>query len=591
VAADRVERRLAAILAADVAGYSRLMGADEEGTLARLTAHRRELFDPAIARHRGRIVKTTGDGLLAEFASVVDAVKCAAEVQAGMAERNGAADSRIDFRIGINVGDIVMQDDDIFGDGVNIAARLEGIADPGGICVSQRVQEDAAGKTGMTFEDMGEQALKNIARPVRAYRLHVEGVATEATRPQATKQHPTLPDRPSIAVLPFQNMSGDAEQDYFADGIVEDIITGLSRFRTFAVVSRNSSFVYKGKAVDVRHVARELGVRYVLEGSVRRAGPRLRITAQLVDASTGAHLWADKFDGAAEDIFDVQDRITETVVTIVEPQIREAEIERSRRERPESLAAYDLYLQALPHFRAGTPRENAEAFALVEKAVTLEPNNATYLAQAVNTLQHRTNMGWPSLTADDRAQCRELIGRALANSHDDASVLSKCGNTLFQVNREYDLGLATLKRAVELNPNNTEILSNAGIGSMHGGNLDDALTHFNRALRLSPADPFSFVPLTGIAGVFMMQGKYAEALAMGERSLAFHEKFDPTFWILITANALLGRMAEAREWLVKFRALAPGITIAKIRKAQPDKDPSRLVSLWEGLRLAGLEEG
>jgi class 3 adenylate cyclase/TolB-like protein len=286
VPADRIERKLAAILAADVAGYSRLMGADEEATLSSFNVHRHELVDPCISKHRGRIVKTTGDGLLVEFASVVDAVRCAIEMQSGMASRNAniANDKRLEFRIGINVGDIVQQDGDIFGDGVNIAARLEKIAEPGGICVSGRVQEDVAGKVGLTFEDIGDQTLKNIARPVRAYRVRVVRVAsTGAASPQVPEENLALPDKPSIAVLPFQNMSGDVEQDYFADGVVEDIITALSRFKSFAVIARNSSFVYKGRAVDVRQVATDLGVRYVLEGSVRRAGQRLRMTAQLVD--------------------------------------------------------------------------------------------------------------------------------------------------------------------------------------------------------------------------------------------------------------------------------------------------------------------
>jgi adenylate cyclase len=592
---DRVERRLAAILAADVAGYSRLMGADEEGTLARLTAHRRELFDPTIAKHRGRIVKTTGDGLLAEFASVVDAVRCAAEVQAGMTERNASAATvpRIDFRIGINVGDIVKQDDDIFGDGVNIAARLEGIADPGGICVSQRVQEDAAGKTGMSFEDMGEQALKNIARPVRAYRVAIAGAASPAA--SATSQPSGimagLPDKPSLAVLPFQNMSGDAEQDYFADGIVEDIITALSRFRSFAVIARNSSFVYKGKAVDVRTVARELGVRYVLEGSVRRAGPRLRITAQLVDAATGEHLWADKFDGSLEDVFDVQDRITETVVTIVEPQIREAEIQRSRQERPGSLAAYDLYLQALPKQHAWTQEGNAEAFALLSRAIALEPNNGVFLAQALYTLQHRIVVGWPALAADDRAVARDLIQRALANARGDAAILAKCGGALMFLNRDYDLGFATTRRAVESNPNHVEVTLFAAVGSLHCGNIDEALTYFNRALRLSPADPDSHITLTGVAHAEMIRGQYAEALAVAERALAFNPNYDPTYWMLIAANAQLGHIDEARRWLARFRELVPTMTVARIKAGQIDKDPSRMAPILEGLRLAGLEEG
>src|SRR5579862_255875 len=366
---ERTERRLAAILAADVAGYSRLIGEDEEGTLDRLRVIRAELIDPKIAEHRGRIVKTTGDGLLVEFASVVDALRCASEWQQAMAERTACVTpaQRLQFRIGINVGDIVVEDGDIFGDGVNVAARLEALAEPGGICVSARVQEDVTGRLDLAFEDLGEQALKNIARAVRVYR-----VGPTSPHPYPPPQSPgqargeegrvgadaparlALPDKPSIAVLPFQNMSGDPEQEYFADGIVEDITTGLSRIKWLFVIARNSTFVYKGKAVDVRQAGRELGVRYVLEGSVRKAGGRLRITAQLIEAETGAHLWADRFDGAFQDIFDFQDQITERVVGVVEPSLQRSEIERSRRKRPENLNAYDIYLHAVPHAMAIT---------------------------------------------------------------------------------------------------------------------------------------------------------------------------------------------------------------------------------------------
>src|SRR5690242_11921088 len=314
MASERVERRLSAILAADVANYSLLMGADEEGTLAHLKAHRRELIDPKIAEHRGRIVKTTGDGLLIEFASVVDAGRCAVEIQRGMTARNAALgrDKRIEFRIGINVGDVIIDNNDIFGDGVNIAARLEAIAEPGGICVSARAREDLDGRIPAAFVDDGEQRLKNIARPVRVFRVRAAGEAARPASPLA------LPDRPSIAVLPFQNMSGDPEQEYFADGITEDIITALSRIRRFFVIARNSTFTYKGRPVDVKQVGRELGVRYVLEGSVRKASNRMRITGQLIDATTGAHLWADRFDGALDDVFDLQDRVTTNVVGAIE---------------------------------------------------------------------------------------------------------------------------------------------------------------------------------------------------------------------------------------------------------------------------------
>jgi TolB-like protein len=328
LATERVERRLTAILAADVAGYSRLTGMDEEGTHAQLQDHLRLLVDPKIAEHRGRVVKNTGDGLLAEFSSVVDAVRCALDVQRGMTQRNTDVpqEKRIEFRIGINVGDIMIDHGDIFGDGVNIAARLEAVAEPGGICVTGRVLEDIEGKLDIGFEDAGEQRLKNIVRPVRVYRVRPSG-APAATRPSLP-----LPDKPSIAVLPFQNMSGDPEQEYFADGVVEEIITALSRFRHLFVIARTSSFTYKGRSVDVKQIGQELGVRYVLEGSVRRVGSRMRIAGQLIDASTGAHLWADRFDGRVEDIFELQDEVASSVVGAISGKLKQAEIERAKRE-------------------------------------------------------------------------------------------------------------------------------------------------------------------------------------------------------------------------------------------------------------------
>jgi adenylate cyclase len=342
------QRRLAAILAADVMGYSRLIGADEEGTLAALKAIRRELVDLKITEHRGRIVKTTGDGLLVEFASVVDALRCAGEVQAAMVLRNAdiAVERRIEFRVGTHQGDIVVEDSDIFGDGVNVAARLEALAEPGGICVSARVQEDVAGRVDLAFEDLGEQQLKNIARSVRVYRVARDRPISIAPLSTALP----LPDKPSIAVLPFQNMSGDPEQDYFADGVVEDVITALSRVGWFFVIARNSSFTYKGKAVDIKQVGRELGVRYVLEGSIRKAANRVRITGQLVEVATGHYIWADRFEGALDDIFDLQDRITESVVGAITPSLRRAEIARAYAKPTENLTAYDLYLRALDRF-------------------------------------------------------------------------------------------------------------------------------------------------------------------------------------------------------------------------------------------------
>jgi len=378
----RVERRLAAILAADVAGYSRLIGADEEGTLGRLRSLRAELIDPKIAGHRGRIVKTTGDGLLVEFASVVDALRCAAEVQAAMAETNAGspADKRIELRVGINMGDIVVEDGDIFGDGVNVAARLEGLAAAGGICVSARVQEDAAGRLDLAFEDIGEQQLKNIARPVRVYRVLIADTA-------AAKRPLPLPDKPSLAVLPFQNLSGDPEQEYFVDGVVGEIITAISRLPWLFVIARNSSFAYKGKSPDLRQVGRELGVRYALEGSLCKAGSRVRITGQLIDTTSGAHIWADRFEGPLDDIFELQDEVASRVAGAIEPRLRSAEIERARRKPTESLDAYDLHLRALAEFRKWTLEGWSEAIGLLGRALAIDPcyaSAAGFLAGVVS---------------------------------------------------------------------------------------------------------------------------------------------------------------------------------------------------------------
>lgn len=369
---DRADRRLAAILAADVAGYSLLMGADEEGTLQQLKAHRKELVDPKITEHRGRIVKTTGDGMLVEFASIVDAVRCAVDIQRSMLERNAKvpAESRIQFRIGINVGDIISDDNDIYGDGVNVAARLEALAEPGGICVSRNVHDQVRDKLGFSFEDMGEQTVKNIARPIGVHRIELaEDSGSTGVKSTAAVPKPELANssRPSLAVLPFANISGDPEQEYFADGISEDIITGVSKLRWFFVIARNSSFVYKGKATDVKRVARELGVRYVLEGSVRKAGNRVRITAQLIDASTGNHIWADRYDGDLADVFALQDEITNKVVAAIEPRLLEAEGIRSQNRSPDDIGAWDMTIQANFLFWRLTKAEGEAAITILKR--------------------------------------------------------------------------------------------------------------------------------------------------------------------------------------------------------------------------------
>jgi TolB-like protein len=394
---------------------------------------------------------------------------------------------------------------------------------------------------------------------------------------------------PSLAVLPFQNMSGDRAQDYFADGIVEDIITALSRFRSFAVIARNSSFVYKGRAVDVRQVARELGVRYVLEGSVRRAGDRLRVTAQLIEGATNAHIWADKFGGGLEDVFDVQDRITESVIGVVEPAIRRAEIERSRRKRPENLDAYDLYLQALSRMDGADAAGNADAYRLIERAIALDPGHAPFLAAAIWILSRRVAMGWPALAGDDRAAALDLVTRALAVAEGDAAVLAQCGYTLIAVGHDYRRGMEVIANAVAANPNNQMVLTAAAIASLHCGNLEESLDYSRRAVVMSPGSPSAHLALTAEAHANLALGRHAKALHAAERSLAVNVNYLPTYWMLVAANAHLGDMDAARQWLARLLALSPTVSLAAIAAGQPAWDPSRIAPVLEGLRLAGLD--
>ena len=420
---DRIERRLTAILAADIAGYNRLMGADEEATLAQMKTHRSALVDPKIEEHRGRIVKTTGDGLLVEFASVVDAVRCAVDVQRGMVARNAeiANDRRIEYRMGVNVGDIIIDGGDIFGDGVNVAARLEGLAKPGGICVSARVQEDVRGKLDVAFADEGELQLKNIARPVRVYRVQFSVPAS------ATRTALPIPDKPSIAVMPFDSLSADADQAYLADGIVEAITAELSRIRSFFVIARNSAFTYKGRATNVRDIGRELGVAYLPEGSVQRAGNRLRITVQLIETEGGAHVWSARYDGTLDDIFDLQDGITAQVAGALQPSIRIAEIERSRRKRPQDLGAYDYAMRAMPHVWALEKEESAKALELLDQALTIDPQYPLALSLAGWCHAQRSVYNWADDIAGSQALARTLAERAAELSGDDPLILAVLG--------------------------------------------------------------------------------------------------------------------------------------------------------------------
>jgi adenylate cyclase len=585
MSAERAERRLAAILAADIAGYSRLLGTDEEGTLARLKAHRRELIDPKIAAHRGRLVKTTGDGLLVEFASVVDALRCATEMQQAMAGRNAGtpAPERIEFRIGLHQGDVVVEDGDILGDGVNVAARLEGLAEPGGICVSARVQEDAAGKLDLAFDDIGEHNLKNIARPIRVYRVASDIAATATARAGLP-----LPDKPSVAVLPFQNMSGDPEQEYFADGMVEDITAALCRVRDFFVIARNSAFSFKGRAIPVQQISRELGVRYLIEGSVRRSGNRVRITAQLIDGNSGNHLWADRYEGAITDVFDLQDRITESVVGAIQPSVRSAEIERSRRKRPESLAAYDLVLRAYPSVWSLERAANAEALKLLDQAIAIEPDYQLALSLAAWCHAQQSVYNWTTDLSGARRETLRLTQAAAALGGEDPTVLTVLG-AAHTIVRNYEIAARMLEKALILDPNSAWAWNRSGWLQSYLDRADTAIEHFERALRLSPFDPMNFNAFIGIGGAHFVAGRYTETARWFEKGLLEQPSATWAYRNLVPAYALLGREEEARAGLSRLLQEYPDLTISKIMSALVFSQPT-LDRLAEGLRRAGMPE-
>ena len=574
-------RRLAAILAADVAGYSRLMGADEEGTLERLKALRRELVDPKIAEHNGRIVKTTGDGLLVEFPSVVDAVRCAVDVQQAMPERNMGVgeDRRVEWRIGVNLGDVIVEGDDIIGDGVNIAARLEGVAEPGGVCISEDAFRQVRGKIDAEFDDIGEQNLKNIARPLRLYRVFPEKPAE--TRAPALP----LPDKPSIAVLPFQNMSGDPEQEYFADGMVEEIITALSRIRWLFVIARNSSFTYKGQTVDVKRVGRELGVRYVLEGAVRKAGNRVRITAQLIDALSGTHLWAERFDGSLEDVFELQERVGLNIAGVIEPTLQAAEIRRSADRPTNDLSAHDLFLRALSHVY---PREKKGIIAtldLLRQAIERDPRYGAALAMSGWCHFQLDINDW---TDDREANQRtgiDLARRALQIGPDEPEVLAVAGFVLAWYGEDIDVAIGLIDRCLDLNPSFARGWYWSGTLRIFAGQPDLALEHFETFLRLSPRDRTAFY-LTGIGNALFFKRRFDDAAAKLLASLEHLPTVTPTYRLLASCYAHMGRLEEAREIVKRLltvtRVVVPSVT--------PYRNPDDRELFLSGLRLAAGEE-
>jgi TolB-like protein/class 3 adenylate cyclase/Tfp pilus assembly protein PilF len=589
---ERVERRLAAVLAADVAGYSRLMGRDEEGTLVNLKSFRKTLVDPTVAAHRGRIVKTTGDGMLVEFASAVDAARCAVEVQRGMAGQNVDVppDVRIEFRIGIHVGDIIIDDNDIFGDGVNIAARLEGIAEPGGVCISDDAQRQIRGKVDIAFEDMGPQTLKNIAEPMRAWRMQIgaSAVASASIRLSVeTTQSLALPDKPSIAVLPFQNMSGDPEQEYFADGMVEDIITALSRFKSLFVIARNSSFTYKGKTVDIKKVGRELGVRYVLEGSVRKAGNRVRITGQLIEAATGRHLWADKFDGALEDVFGLQDQITTSVVGLIAPTLEQAEIERAKQKPTDRLDSYDFYLRGMA--LANRMRSLPEAREFFRKAFEQDPEYGAAYAMAAWTLLMQQSISGVPLSAEMRSEGVRLAHRASVVGSDDASALSRSGHVLTYLGHEYDRGASMVEQAVALNPNLAMAWHARGWVSLMCGDGERSVESFDRMIRLSPLDPLRIGAWNGSAFALFHLRRYEEGRAVAMKSIQFVANAH-TLAAFIVNLVGAGREVEAREAVAQLVKSQPDFRASYVHQAFPVRSADGRNRMASALREAGLPD-
>jgi TolB-like protein/cytochrome c-type biogenesis protein CcmH/NrfG len=540
------------------------MGADEVGTLDALKAIRRELTDPAITAHHGRVVKTTGDGILIEFPSVVDAVACAVAIQGGMVARNADVpeDKRIIFRIGINIGDIIIDEADIHGDGVNIAARLEALSDPGGICISAAAHDQVLGKLQVAFEDLGEQALKNIARPLRVYRL---GKPALTGQPLAATpdDRPTLalPDKPSIAVLPFQNMSGDPEQEYFADGMVEEIITALSKLRWFFVIARNSSFAYKGRALDVRQIARELGVRYVLEGSVRKAANRLRITTQLVDATTGNHVWAQRYDREIADIFAVQDEITESVVASVEPELYAAENLRFQSKLPESLDAWGCVIRALWHLARITLEDNTEARRLLNRAIALSPRYA----------KAHGLLAWAELqvalvgTADPGSLLPVAERHALvALASDDSDPWTHFGSGYIEFfQSRYTEAIAAFHRALELNPNFAMAQGWLGGALSYAGRPEAALDALGQAMRLSPQDPWNFHFLFCAAVAHYTVEHYGDVVGCAERVMRERPNFFPARRLLAAAYVALGEVDQARDIISELLRLQPNSSIKR----------------------------
>jgi adenylate cyclase len=581
VTEQQVRRRLAAILAADVVGYSALMQRAEEATYAEFERLRREVIEPGLSRNDGRLIKTTGDGALAEFASPSAAVRCAVEIQESIASGR----SSLKLRIGVNLGEVIVgTDGDLFGDGINIAVRLEGVADPSGILISEKVYSEVEAKLDVGFEDRGEQQLKNISKAVRAFAVRAGGHGTPIDRLSAA---PPLPDRPSIAVLPFDNMSGDPEQEYFADGMVEEITTALSRFKWLFVIARNSSFTYRGKAVNVKQVGRELGVRYVLEGSVRKASGKVRIAGQLIDATTGAHIWADQFERDLTDVFALQDEVTVAVVSAIQPKIVQTEIALAARRRPENLTAYDFYLRALPQSYLATREGLAEAIRLGHRALELHPRSGG--AATLAGLCHMRNVlfNYAEDLQFDRKEAVRLSRLALSLDDSDPDTLAAAAVISAFMVGDIESAPEMADRAVALNPNSFGAWSARGWVCRAAGLPQEAVQSFERAIRMNPIDPLIHPSFVGMGIALIELRRFDEAIVAGKKAQRQKPSYWPAYCGLASAFAHLGREAEAREAMARLLEFDPAFTIAAFIARGGQSNAKLLI---EGLRKAGLPE-
>ena len=577
----RVQRRLAAILAADVVGYSALMEHEEEATYAEFERLKRELIEPSLSRHEGRLIKTTGDGALVEFASPLDAVRCAVEIQDHLA--SGSSPFRL--RVGLNLGDVIVgQDGDLYGEGTNIAVRLEGIADPGGILISEKVYSEVEGKLEVGFEDRGEHQLKNISKPVRTFAVSAGAHSAQTERLGAV---PLLPDKPSIAVLPFENLSGDPEQEYFADGMVEEIITALSRFKWLFVIARNSSFTFKGRAVDIKEVGRRLGVRYVLEGSVRKAAGKVRISGQLIDAITGAHIWADRFERDLTDIFALQDEVTIAVVSAIQPKLLQTEIGLATRRRPENLTAYDFFLRAMQQYYPMTRENLAEAIRLAHRALELDPRFGFVAALASGCHSLNVTLGYANDLQFHRKEAIRLLRLALSVDDGDPDTLAWAGATSAVMVGDCEGSIEMADRAVALNQNSFRAWSCRGQVYRIAELPEEAVRSFEHAIRMSPVDPRLHLTFAGMGTAFIELRRFNEAIVAGKKALRQNPSFSAAYRCLASAFAHLGRDAEAREAAARLLEVDRAFTISEWT-ARGGQSNSKL--LIEGLRKAGLPE-